>query len=213
MKKVIVVGSTKGGAGKTTLVIHLAAYHERLGGKVLIVEVDPSGASKMWVTLRKSSNIVVKHYKTDLDLADEMIRLKEEYSDHLVIVDCGGFDNKAMRTAITSRATDAVIIPSKPSLIDLAVARPFIIQTAKALEGKKPLRGCIMEANPLPNMAKEIWDTKAAMEKFGMTPLVNLTYKRNAYKENYLDGGDGLSHNSKALDDIKAIYEEINSLT
>lgn len=213
MNKVIVIGSTKGGAGKTTLVTHLVAYHEKLGGEVLIVDVDPSGAAKMWAALRKSESITVKHYRNNSNLSEEVVKLRAEFPNHLIIIDCGGFDSVAMRTAITSKATDVVVIPSKPSLIDLAVARPFIIQTAKELEGKKPLRGCVMEANPLPNMAKEIWETKAAMEKFGMIPLVNLTYKRNAYKENYLDGGDGLSQNSKALDDIKAIYEEINSLT
>lgn len=212
MNKLIVVGSSKGGTGKTTLVTHLAALHEHKNGKVALVDVDPSGASSIWHSLRKTPNIELYTFKSNADIKEELAEIKRKHPNRLIVVDCGGFDSRAMRTAIMADVTDAVIIPSKTSEIDLAVARPFIIQTVAALKDKKTLRGCVMDADPLPSLASEILFAKDAMTKFGLKPLNSFTYRRKAYKDNFLKGGDALRSNAKAFNDVEQIYNEISKL-
>ena len=43
MSRLIFVGGTKGGCGKTTTSINLAACMARLGQKTLLVDMDPQG--------------------------------------------------------------------------------------------------------------------------------------------------------------------------
>ena len=213
MNKLIVIGTVKGGAGKTTLLTHLAALAERKGQQVLIVDCDPTGASKIWCGLRKSKNIDVLHYGADKDLSRQLEILRDQYQDRLILVDCGGFDSRAMRTSVTSSVTDMVIIPSKTSALDLVVARPFILETVKALSGKRAvLRGCMSEADARPNMAGKILAAKGVFEQFGVTTLDCFVYRREAYKDYFLQGGDALSHDKKALNDIELIWNEIKEL-
>lgn len=47
---VIAVANQKGGVGKTTLAVHLAAYLAEQGRRVVIVDADPQGNATSWLT-------------------------------------------------------------------------------------------------------------------------------------------------------------------
>ena len=67
--KTIVVANQKGGSGKSTLTVHLAAAAEAAGnGPVIITDTDPQGSAGDWFNQRKKSGIDTPRY-TSLTLA------------------------------------------------------------------------------------------------------------------------------------------------
>ena len=56
--KTIVVANQKGGSGKSTLTVHLAAAAEQAGdGPVVISDTDPQGTTGDWFNQRKKAGI------------------------------------------------------------------------------------------------------------------------------------------------------------
>lgn len=210
-RRVIAAVTPKGGSGKTTLCIHLAAKHELEGGKVLAIDLDPTGAFTLWCRLRQSDNIDVVRLKHDQDITKLLESYIREHSDKLIIIDTGGFDTVGTRSTILCKAVDAVLIPAKASLIDLAIARPFILETMTALKGhEKFVRGIVMEADPLPNMAEQTLTIKGGFKGMDLTPLTAITHRRGAYKKGFLKGQDGL-YDPKALAEITEVYDEVTA--
>src|SRR4051812_21613879 len=55
---IIAVLNQKGGAGKTTLAIHIATALALRGSRVLLVDADPQGSSLDWQTARRDAPLV-----------------------------------------------------------------------------------------------------------------------------------------------------------
>lgn len=209
MNKTIVISNVKGGSGKSTLCMSLAAYAESIGKSVIVVDGDATGVTKFWADRRASDNVKVYHLPSNLDISHELDKIRKKNSDSLILVDCGGFDNIAMRSAVGCEATDLVVITSKCSTIDLFVARPFLMETVEFLKDKATrIVGCFMENDALPSKAKKILEAKEAMQGFGVTPINNFTVKRDAYRDHFLHGGDALV-DPKAKAEIQKIFEEL----
>lgn len=114
--RILLVGSEKGGVGKTTLAFNLAVLRVKAGKPVLLVDTDRQASSSMWASLRAEAGLepplvcVQKHGKVGYDL----VQLKASYE---VIVDAGGQDSVELRQAIA--VADQWLIPVKPSQLDL----------------------------------------------------------------------------------------------
>lgn len=46
--QIIVIAAQKGGAGKTTLALHLAVEYQRAGKSVALIDTDPQRSAEMW---------------------------------------------------------------------------------------------------------------------------------------------------------------------
>lgn len=116
--KVITLATSKGGAGKSTLVRNIAAHWFHVGMNVAVIDADPQGS----VITRHdplgplgSLTVVSEPEETVGNLIQDL-RNKHD----LIIVDTGGFRNKTTIRALV--ATDLAIIPLKPSADDVAGA-------------------------------------------------------------------------------------------
>lgn len=118
MAHVIVLATSKGGAGKSTLVRNLAAHWFNIGRNVAVIDADPQASiynrhdiegplGKMKVIAEPEEN--VQH------VIDE---ISSQYE--IIVVDTGGFRNKTTIRALIK--ANLALIPLKPSADDVAGA-------------------------------------------------------------------------------------------
>ena len=113
--KTIAVISQKGGNGKTTITVHLAALAAETQ-RVIIMDLDPQGSAIEWATRRgdKPPDITPAH---PASLAKEIERARAD-GYKLVIIDTAPHaDHTALQAA---RAADLVVIPCRPATFDIA---------------------------------------------------------------------------------------------
>ena len=95
----ILVGGEKGGTGKSCITQNIAVLLQKTEKNILIVDCDPQKTTSDW-TQERSNN---KHKNIECiqlygNILHTLESLKEKYK--IIIVDCGGQDTKAMRSAL-----------------------------------------------------------------------------------------------------------------
>lgn len=138
--KVLAILSEKGGAGKTTVTVHLAVAAQLAGLDVAIIDLDPQASSADWSDRRGSEPeaVAIPPARLDKLLTD----LRGNGAD-LVIIDTGRDSNNAGYTA--AQAADLILIPCRGGGFDfraltrtldlcrLSQKRPFLL-----LNGMRP---------------------------------------------------------------------------
>jgi chromosome partitioning protein len=137
---ILTVASTKGGAGKTTIVMALAGTLAADGARVAVVDADPNRAYASWAEqVYEGPPITVRAESDETRLAEAIDELSPGVD--LVIVDTAGFGNRAALLAIA--AADAVLIPCTPSRADVEQAAKtlqLVDGTARAARRAIPAR-------------------------------------------------------------------------
>jgi chromosome partitioning protein len=111
----IAVVSQKGGAGKTTLALHIAVAAEHAGYSTVLVDMDPQGTAEAWSEWRKEAPPIVVPAKTAT-----LGRTLEKAAAHgadLVVVDTPPLAEAEARAA--AKAADLVLVPCRPNAFDL----------------------------------------------------------------------------------------------
>tara|TARA_B100000700_G_scaffold257735_1_gene291649 strand:- start:400 stop:1035 length:636 start_codon:yes stop_codon:yes gene_type:complete len=119
MKSVMVINS-KGGSGKTTIAINIAAYYANKGFYTTLVDLDPQKSSLTWLSNRPLSKPRIKGTTSYIK------PLKRKKNDNTVVV----FDVPAAihgtRLETYIKKAQKIVVPVLPSPIDMAAAREFI---------------------------------------------------------------------------------------
>lgn len=117
--------SQKGGSGKTSLAMNLAAALVRRGRLAVVVDLDPQGSAAMWAEQGELPFRVVSScldYRRFLDL------MEQQRGD--VLLDCPpGLADPALMAAVWA---DLVLIPSGASPLDLWGVRAALATIAEA---------------------------------------------------------------------------------
>ena len=119
MMLTIALLSSKGGAGKTTLSVALAVAHELAGGDAVVIDLDPQGSAGVWSDLRGDEPpVVVAAHPPRLARALEVAR---SAGASLALIDCS--PREAGGAVEAARRSDLVLVPCRPSAVDLAAIR------------------------------------------------------------------------------------------
>src|SRR5262249_19477715 len=144
---VITFASRKGGAGKSTLTAHLAAFAHHAGHRCLIVDADPQASLTLWHARRADGQPPLQSAARGIDraLAHAMVE-KIEW----VFIDTAPTLWVVAQEAI--RAATLVVIPARPGFFDLAAVRETV---ATARERNKPY-AVVINAAPAKRDEKEM---------------------------------------------------------
>jgi chromosome partitioning protein len=161
----LAVVSQKGGAGKTTLTVHLAVAAMRAGEKVAILDTDPQHSASAWARTREDEEPLVVEVDPG-EVPDALATAKQDgYT--LIVLDTS--PRAEPIAAATCRASDFVLAPCRPSAFDLATVEQtvsIITAAGKASASAIVLNGC-------PARAPEVAEARSLCEGLAM-PLATV---------------------------------------
>ena len=119
---ILVVGGTKGGAGKSLLAANLTVLFAQKGHDVLLVDADDQGSVTDFTRQRNEHTSGQAGYTavqlSGREVAPQVQRLAPKYDD--IIIDVGGRDTVSQRAALA--VANVFLIPFSPRSVDLWTA-------------------------------------------------------------------------------------------
>jgi chromosome partitioning protein len=119
----IVVLNPKGGSGKTTLAINLAAYFAQRGDSTLLIDRDPQGSATRWLRKRKVPQPEIRGIATfERDSRTTMSwQMRVPEGTEKIVVDSPAAVEARALPELT-RDANKIIVPVLPSDIDIHAA-------------------------------------------------------------------------------------------
>lgn len=190
----------KGGAGKTTLAIHLAAAAASAGHRTLLLDLDPQASARKWADRREAETPdTTVESPARLDAA---LKAAAAEGYGLTILDTApNADQAALRAA---RLADLVLMPVRPSILDLDAAGSTIELCELAA---RPLRAVL---NACPARSRVTEEAGAALQALGATLAQTIVHERVALRH-ALTGGQVAAEyepGGRAAAEIAALYAE-----
>jgi chromosome partitioning protein len=153
----VLVASSKGGAGKTTIATNLAAHYAVDGKNTVLVDADRQGSSQRWAEKRaEMPNAVLGLSGLRRDWAKHI----PEDAERVVIDSPAGIRSAEVGEFLDD--IDALIVPILPSAIDLEAAEPFLAEIAKLpriKRGNVPVALVANRLKPWTNASQQAIDT------------------------------------------------------
>lgn len=183
---IFTVANTKGGVGKTTVAVHLAAFLAGQG-PTLLIDGDPQASAASWAAWRRETPTLLPS-PTTVRLAGKAIleegrRLAAGF-DH-VVVDAGGRDSAALRAALL--LAERVIVPVGASSLDSAALTDLleVVELARDFNPELDLRVLLNRVDP---RSRDTGDMLGFLAEQGLRVLDARLCERVAYRRTVGDG-------------------------
>lgn len=210
--KIITVGSTKGGVGKTTLALNIAIARAMAGRDVWLIDADRQGTASTALAIRgeagKLPAIATAHYSDGGQLRTQLLHQRGKFQD--IVIDAGGRDSTALRAALV--LSDIVLVPFQPRSIDVwAVADiAALIEEARAMRDGLQALGVLNMAD---TAGSDNEDAAAALADYPAISYLATPIRRRKSIANA--AGNGMSvleqtpRDDKAIAELKALLKAI----
>jgi chromosome partitioning protein len=195
----IAVISQKGGAGKTTLALHLAAAAQESGRVALVIDTDPQATASQWAAWRHDAPPEVIDSPPPR-LAAKVAQAAAQGAE-VIVIDTPPHADSAARAAV--EVADLVLIPCRPSAFDLSA----IQTTAKLVQLLKKPAFVVFTAGP-PNAPRIYAEAGELVESYGTPACPIILPDRAAYRHASAEGRSVLETEGagKAAEEVRQLY-------
>lgn len=129
--KTVLVASSKGGAGKTTIATHLAAQSALDGLRTALVDADPQASSTRWAQKRAVDRAGAESAVLAVDGTHRKSWRRQLPEDTQRVIVDGAAGAMAGDLEPFLETVDAVIVPIVPSTFDIEATVPFLDSLAR----------------------------------------------------------------------------------
>jgi chromosome partitioning protein len=196
--KTVAIISQKGGAGKTTIAVHLAVSAERDGKTTVVVDLDPQASATSWKDSRQADlPTVVSAQPTRLP---NILEVAKNGGVEFCIIDTAPHSESAALAA--ARSSDLILIPCRPAILDLR-AISNTIDLAK-IAGKK----VAVVLNAVPARSSLANEASIAVKGYGIDVVPVQIGQRAAFIHSLTVGQTAQEYepSGKGADEIQQLY-------
>jgi chromosome partitioning protein len=202
---VITFASRKGGAGKSTLTAHLAAFAHRMGHRCLLVDADPQGSLTLWHAMRSDRQLPLQNAARGID---RLITFAELSGYEWVFIDTAPTMWVVVQEAI--RAATLVIVPARPGFFDLAAVRETV---TVARQHNKPY-AVVINAAPVKRDEREapaVVQSRVELDKLSIPVWSGQISQRASYMVSLAAGASvgEMQSDSAAMTEIARLWSAI----
>ena len=203
---VIALVGNKGGAGKTTLSVNLAAGLAKQKSAVL-VDADPQGSALQWNAFTDSSAAITV-IEANGNLNTRVKELSKEYD--YVVVDCPPSVH-APQTITVLEICDLALIPVQPSPVDLWAT----VHTEKAVEDARQSNTnlqAVLVINQLETRTTLSRLVRDALSEIGLPVAKTAIRRRAIFRNSVLEGKNVFEVGRRGIDAANEIDELIHEV-
>ncbi len=202
---IISLVNQKGGVGKTTTAINLAASLARKNCKLVFIDTDPQGSAVRWHAIENNKAFDIKHHPRPI-FHQNLNELAWDY-DH-VVIDAPPAIEDITRSILA--ITDLAIIPLSPSPVDLWSCGKTLEMISEEEKQNTNLKSKLLVSRKIPG-TKLGREAKDAMEVFDTGLFETELCQRIAFIEAMSAGVSVMQYapNSKAALEVESLSEEI----
>src|SRR5580658_3646424 len=207
LKVIIVVANSKGGVGKSTFSVHLAAWLHEQGHRVTLADCDTQQSSSEWIREAVPEVKAVRLASPD-DILNDLPLLNAD-TDY-VVADGPGSQTETSR-ALLLRA-DLAIVPCKASMLEVRA----LAKATEVLRVSQDIRGGVPEAIIVLSMVGKNYRLTQDMKDAAAALNLPLATRSMILRQIYADApGQGAvvwnmgSRAREAAEEVDHIFREI----
>ncbi|MBI3433434.1 MAG: ParA family protein [Hydrogenophilales bacterium] len=204
----IAVANQKGGTGKTTLALNLAAGLQRRGS-TLVLDADPQASISQWAAMGGASGHLPAVHTVSQD--DVPARIAQGTHGHrYVVIDCP----PTLQTATVGdvlNSVDVLLVPIQPSPVDLWASVDITAAVCSSRQHNPQLKAFVV-LNQLDSRNALSRAMHEALAELEFPTLRSGLARRAAYRSAAVEGTSvyGLGHRGKAAArEVEALIEEL----